>query len=299
MDIKNCTEFVSGLELNEAIWRNHYQIVVSKKHDKDCTNPISFGSAFIFIYKNKKWLVTADHVIHPDLHGILDSDDCVYDSQRKLIPQEYNYFLINNVNVPGELQTIFTTLSGFNFFDKFTDPSSIFSEEELEMLTNDGWTIEDFIDRVDLAFCELIAPINPPCVTHALYDNNQEVLVAEGLPKLMLAENNVVEPNAESYYSVYGVVHNDVSSLVKFKRVNAPYSYIRYNDYVDGFYKFVAPIDIKHDDWAALSGSAMFDFDGNIVGMTLRVTEKDNFVWVLPMKTIIRFLDYAIAGYCN
>ena len=39
----------------------------------------------------------------------------------------------------------------------------------------------------------------------------------------------------------------------------------------------------------------MFDSDGLSVGMPVRVDPDSDSVWVMPMKTILRLIDYPIA----
>ena len=64
----------------------------------------------------------------------------------------------------------------------------------------------------------------------------------------------------------------------------------------DFLFKFKYNGQIKYDEWAALSGSAIFNQEGKVVGMVIRVTQETNVVWVVPIKHIFRLIDYAIAS---
>ena len=82
-------EIVDHLELNEAIWRNHYQIITAAEDDVECINPQFYGSAFRLQYRDKNWLVTADHVLHPEKHGLVEVPE-----GQNADEIEHRYFLV-------------------------------------------------------------------------------------------------------------------------------------------------------------------------------------------------------------
>lgn len=103
-------EIIDRLELNEAIWRNHYQIITAAEDDVDCINPQFYGSAFRLQYRGKNWLVTADHVLHPEKHGLVELRE-----GQNADEIQHRYFLINNLKETDRIATIFTKLFGFTF----------------------------------------------------------------------------------------------------------------------------------------------------------------------------------------
>lgn len=281
----NQIKYVQLMDLNEAIWRNHYQLVTFDGEDHQYAKPKFFGSAFILVYKKHHWLITADHVIHPDKHGM--------DKQKnKGQDNEYRYALINNKNVPNELQTVCTSLFGFYFYDKYLDLHSQFTAEELKEL---GATEDDFFERVDVAFCDVSSGFPYECLTHELRDNDGNLIVKHGLHKLMIIEESITQPRESLSYRVYGVVKNDIDDGIRFNRCNATYSGLKYIGGEDGLYMFQMPNKTaKLDEWAAISGSAMFDEEGKVVGVVVRVCEETGIVRVVPMRLILRLIDYAL-----
>ena len=269
--------------LGEAIWKNHYQIVVSRSDDKGAERPIFFGSGFILVYKSHHWLITADHLIHPDKHGM---DKPIEEG----VDNEYNYFLVNNENVKNELKTAFTSLYGFYFFDKFVDLTEVFNEKELKELNVKP---ADFFERVDVAFSD-ITFCNFKWLTHDLRDCDGNLIVPAGQQKLMILEESIAEPNEDYLYYDFGVVQNDIKGGIRFERVNALHSELRYAGKEDELFLFKTLKAGNLNEWEALSGSAMFDEKGKVVGMTIRYDEENGIVRVLPMKIILRLIDYSL-----
>lgn len=277
-------DYIEIKDLNEAIWRNHYQLLVSDKTDTNCLDPIC-GSAFRLLYRDRIWIVTADHVIHPDIHGI-----DLRKRQGESHPYEYNYFILNNVNVREKLETILTSIFGFYYFDRI-DALPEFSDQEI---IEAGITIEDLFSRLDIAFCEQTKEFPYPMSTHSLQDSNGNVIVKEGLVKLAIPPEAIAEPTPKDTYYNYGVICNGCSNGVLFKRKNAMYCNLKYNGFEDFLYKFQYPYQIKLEEWESLSGSAFFNQEGKVVGMVIRVSPETNIVWVVPIKYILRFIDYSI-----
>lgn len=275
---------MTNIDVNEAIWRNHYQLVVSAENDEQALNPQLFGSAFRLLYRDRKWLITADHVISPEKHGKLPTPKGIKPDDVK-----HQYHLINNVNAKDEIATLFTSLSGFFYYNKFEPGMLEFTPEELQEL---GATDEDFYTRVDLAICE--TPEGLPCqaLTHELSIKG-EVVVPHGLQKLSLTTDVLSNPSHDKLYYVYGVVHNDIKGI-RFERCNATHGALRYKELKDGMLVFTNPEPVINNDWEALSGSAVFDNEGNAVGMCLSVNDKDDSIWVMPIGFIIKMIDKTI-----
>lgn len=278
---------VDKLELNEAIWRNHYQIITAAEDDVDCLNPLVFGSAFRLQYRDRNWLVTADHVIHPEKHGLVEVP-----LGKRTEDIEHRYFLVNNVNRTDIIATIFTKLFGFYFYNVYDDTLSDMSEGELKEL---GATEDDFWKRLDVSFCDITKGLPTPVLTHDLHDNDGNLIVKPGLSKLSLLPESIDVPSCDKTYYDFGVVKNKIKEGIRFERFNAPYGGLKYLESKDELFRFLCPFPVVYKSWAALSGSLMFSIDGLAVGMTIRVDPDTDSVWVMPMERILRLIDYTIA----
>lgn len=281
---------MTNIDVNEAIWRNHYQLVVSAEHDVDALKPQLFGSAFRLLYRDRKWLITADHVIHPEKHGKLPIPEGINPDDVK-----HKYYLINNINAKNEIVTLFTSLDGFYYYKKFEPGMLEFTQEELDEL---GATEDDFYTRLDLAICETPDGLPTSALTHEL-SREGEVIVRHGLEKLSLTIDSIsTMPSPDKKYYVYGVVHNDIKGI-SFERCNATHGGLFYSEFKDGKFVFNTPVPIINDDWAGLSGSAIFDNEGKAVGMCLSVDDVTNKVWVMPIELILRLIDKTIEYEVN
>ena len=75
----------NNMNLNEIIWRRNFQLLAIDPDDNNFADPY-YGSAFFLIYKKRTWLITANHVVHPELFNY-----CIKRENQEL-PYEYKYF---------------------------------------------------------------------------------------------------------------------------------------------------------------------------------------------------------------
>ena len=76
--------------------------------------------------------------------------------------------------------------------------------------------------------------------------------------------------------------------------MNALHCELKYAGKEDELFLFKTSKVGNLNEWEALSGSAMFDENGNVVGMTIRYDEENGIVRVMPMKIILRLIDYSL-----
>lgn len=55
---------------------------------------------------------------------------------------------------------------------------------------------------------------------------------------------------------------------------------------------FKSPTAIINEEWEAISGSAVFNQDGKVVGMAVRIYL--NSIMAIPSKTILKLIDSVI-----
>ena len=54
------------------------------------------------------------------------------------------------------------------------------------------------------------------------------------------------------------------------------------------------PQIIDYQQWAGLSGSPVFNNEGKLLGMLLRVEDGGHAVWIKPISEIVKLLDYSL-----
>ena len=238
------------------------QLHIYSSNDKQLLNPILFGSGFLASYKNKPFLITADHNLH--------FDD--YDNKEERTGNEYIIAIVNNVN--KDLSTVLTPLGGFYYGEQLC-----FNKKEAKL--------------IDISVC-LLKEINFqfPFLTHEIsINNNSRIIVQAGVEKNFYDATLFTEPNTNQKYTTYGVVHNDIKGIIG-KRTNALYCDISYNSTCGNYYNFLFSSEMKYEDWAGISGAPVFDYEGNIVGVVHRISE--NGIWVTPIKYATMLMDLAL-----
>ncbi len=271
------------MNLNEIIWRSNYQLLAINSNDNDFSNPF-WGSAFFLAYKKSMWLITANHVVHNELF------DLTVDGFGQEYPYKYKYFLINNKNNQIKLEEL-THLLKFSFFYKHNH--DIFSYEDLKKA---GITNLNLFEKIDVALCELKNVFPETFLTHMLKDSNGNILVKEGLTKLAIPSENFTKPTINDQYYIYGVVKNKYNDEHNICRCNVMHCNLQYIGEEGNLYKFNSPTTIINNEWHAVSGSAVFNQDGKVVGMAVKISLAPNskFIMVVPSKTILRLIDHVI-----
>lgn len=271
----------NNMNLNEIIWRNNYQLFAINPDDKNFSDPF-YGSAFFLTYRKRTWLITANHVVHPDLF-----DYCINrDNQEH--PYEYKYFLVNNENSRNKLEEL-THLLRFSFFYKHKQ--DFFSYDDLKKA---GINAPSLFKIIDVALCELKNILPETFLTHRLSDANENILVKEGLTKLLISSEQFIEPNINDQYFIYGVVKNKYIDEHNFNRCNAMHCNLKYVEEYEEKYMFKSPTTITLEEWQAISGSAVFNQDGKVVGMVVKISFNPISILAVPSKTILKLIDCVI-----
>lgn len=237
------------------------QLYIFSPEDKELLNPIIFGSGFFVSYKGNFFLVTADHNLH--------FDD--YDKKEERTGREYIVAIINNVN--KDLTTVLTPLGGFYY---------------AEQLSVDKNTV----NLVDISVC-LLKDINfkQPFLTHEISINdNSQIIIPAKLEKKFYDATQFDSPDINQKYSIYSVIHNDINGI-KGIRANALFSDISYSSTHSNNHIFIFPNEVN-EDLRGMSGSPIFDYKGNIVGVINRINGQG--IWATPIEYATMLMDLAI-----
>ena len=83
---------------------------------------------------------------------------------------------------------------------------------------------------------------------------------------------------------------------VKIERFNVIHQDLKFDSIdSDGNYIFKYPDPVIYENWAGLSGGPIFNDRYQLIGMVIRVNEYNDTIVVMPIKEILRYMDYAIA----
>ena len=250
----------------EYAWLTTQQLVVTE--DKEGKNIKGFGSGFFFQYRDKLFLITADHVSHPDDFHVglrLGKDDYVW--------------VFNNKNSNTELATLLTPIGG------------IYSFDQLDINDKLSFVIPDM---KDISFAILPNTFKYPFLTHELRVDEQ-IIVPAGEEKLIINSECATELTSSDYCLVEGCVLWDIIDGVKFFRCNAIHQDLTL-ERIDneGYYILKHSEPVQYDKWAGLSGGPVFSNQGRLIGMIIEVNEKNDTVRVVPVKVITTLMDCAI-----
>ncbi len=250
----------------EYAWLTTQQIVVTS--DKDGQHIKGFGSGFFFSYKDRLFLVTADHVSHPDDFdtGIrLGKDDFVW--------------VFNNKNSSTELATVLTPIGGLYYFDN------------IDLMDSLSFQIPDL---KDITFAILPNSFKYPFLAHELCIEKQ-VIVPKGKEKVIINSQCASELKESDYCLIEGCVRWNIVNGIRINRYNVIHQDLRLEDINnDGYYILKHSIHVCYDDWAGLSGGPVFNNNYRLIGMAIRVNEQNDTVLVMPINKITKLMDYVI-----
>lgn len=255
------------ISLLEYIWRNCYQIVAwENEHDNF---PDVFGCGFMLKDDTDYIFVTADHVVHYKDY-----------EEGNRTSQDYHYALVNNQN-GKDLSTAMTTIYGFNSIESYDFNQYLSGKENIDVAL--------IPDLKDFSFSRIGDSFPIPFYTHEL-NIDKTIIVPQGKEKLYLKSDSFTQPSKDRKYIILGVVKNKLDGI-KWQRCNIIYCNLSYIEEKDGMYRFRNPTPIKSEDWKGLSGSPFFDENGKLIGMLVRAADIDNSVWVIPILTIMGFIN--------
>lgn len=257
----------------EMLWRTTYQIVAKYKDKPDESID---GSGFVLVYKGHQLFITADHTIHYQ-----DFEEGL----RKNI--DANVAIINNINDEDRHQSIQTPIGGFVNWTKYVSINGLIGEVGEDSI--------DYIpdDMPDVAFAELKKALYP-FLTHEIR-LDEELIVPNGTPKLNVQSECIVPIDENDSFMVAGCVRNHIVDG-EWHRYNAMYDGLTVKERLSEGLVYMSIGNQNNDikNWEALSGAPVYNQEGRLVGMMLRMSPKDRHVLVMPMDMILRYIDMAI-----
>lgn len=255
----------------EYIWRASCQIALNEQNDKEPLEPMWWGSGFFLLHKDKLYFVTADHCIHPDDYAP------VGDGRNG---KEYIRHILTNTNVKGELSSYIQALYDFYFFDR--------RDEDFP----------DIVDKLDVAITKVESSIlNNLVTTNWIDPKSGKDIVSAGLVRVPVDSRSATKPKAEDKYIVVGCIHNS-SDGVKAHRESIGYCDLHFVEMSDGEIVISTPLmGTTHKDWESLSGSPVFSYNGEILGMLTREVSEEQRLRVIPIERIIKCVEEAEKEY--
>lgn len=271
-------------------------IVIDRLHS---CKIVAFGSGFLLNHNGHLFLVTADHVIHPDDHDANNEN-----AQRKHI--DYSIEIITNINDVDNLRSLNLRVDGFyNFtmhkFDEIVDTNEF--SKIIDRIINDDINIDDeslpigvrIPDFTDIAISELKSPLKHPLLSNQVILQNKEILIEHGTHKLILNTECIKTFNSNSKYLVAGVICNDIKNTIILERKNAIHGDLIFESFDNNGYAILKTneeADIKL--WEGLSGAPILDDNGYLAGMLIRGPLTEQYLTAIPIDKIINFLDVII-----
>ena len=258
----------------------------------------TFGSGFFLIHRGHMFFVTADHVIHPDDH---DNDT----GQRSGI--EYLLQIITGIDIKQERRSRNIPLGGFYDHTEYVfDDDSVKDPEKLKdifvKIAKNDIDINDeslplnvaIPNLIDIAVCKMTKPPGY-ILNREVRITDDEVLVPANTLKVPLSSDSIVEFNKDDFYIVAGNVRNNIVNSMNLTWVNVVHPDMKFEKYDDGDAVLSVWGRPNIDDWSGLSGAPVFNCVGGLAGMLVYGPDKEPFARVVPIKTIIEYIDKCIA----
>lgn len=256
-------------ELINLFERIRYQLVAFP-YGAQIGVPTSVGSSFMLDYKGYTFLMTADHVVNTHDKGVRRLD--------KTVAIQTNRLRIENGRPECEL----VGLTNVEFFSQFN----------VNLNTGDVNPMPLF----DAAYSILSEDTLAKSFVTPQIDFN-DVSINAGTPKQHLQEACITMPSADKEYCVFGRIKFRLENI---EGVNVLWSELTFKKGLkfigekDGYYLLKSPIDFVYEDWAGLSGSAVLDTDGNLIGIACAVKVADRIILVKKIQLLLPLMQASI-----
>ena len=250
-----------------------YQVVV---FPKDAISPLpqSVGSGFMLDHNGKTFFVTADHVVNTHDHGVRKIEDNMIAISTNKITE-----------VDGRFQTVLIPIGGIYFFDQLK-------------VDIDKGTIEN-MPLFDAAFSILQDwQINTECITCEVGIEGANVPMGDR--KIHLKDADIINANNEDVYSVFGRVKFSLVEINGTVVLNSQQTFktglkLVGEDDSQNYYILQYPDEVIYEDWAGLSGSAVLNQDGKLIGIACSVSTSGNrWIMVKKIQRVLPLMDATI-----
>lgn len=256
------------ISINEILVKTSYQTQITEPDDKECANPVAFGSGFIVEFDGADFFVTADHTVHLD----------DYDEKEERTWKDYVVSIFNNYSPPDNfLSTVVTPLGGFYYMEQFHIDKP-----------------DTMPKPVDITVCLMKQKhFQYPFLATGIKFVNEEI--KKGEQKFKIKTECFSEPNTNDNYYVFGAIKTDIKNNIKVERKFTLKHDLKFVSISGDFYLFNTPNIIKErEDWQGLSGSSVLSEEGECVGVICDVLENSQSIWVMPMTKVQMLIEITI-----
>jgi hypothetical protein len=151
----------------------------------------------------------------------------------------------------------------------------------------------------DAAFCILQDwQIDTECITCEVKIEGADVPVGDR--KIHIKDTDIISANNEDTYSVFGRVKFSLVEINGTVVLNSQQTFKTGLKLVDeddsqNYYILQYPDEVIYEDWAGLSGSAVLNQEGKLIGIACAVSTSGNrWIWVKKIQRVLPLMDAAI-----
>lgn len=272
-----CFKRENMIDIRELMCRATYQIQVAPRRDDNLFDPVHFGSAIIFAYKEHFFLISAEHVV--------SSSNFFSDLDEKI-----NY--IGGVPTNKIIQTPEGQLC--SELACFTINTDDFTKQFKWNQQKQTWDTE----RVDIFYYPIEENsqfTDKEFVTQGM--EFPDIKIEAGQPKIKLFEKDTVEPDCDHIYAILGYVQNGVAKDgIHMASIGCFHFGMTMQKAENGKYFLDVCKDGTNTDkdkyWSGLSGSAVWDMNvRKIIGIATLYDQDNLTLEVVSMKQVKVILD--------
>ncbi len=223
--------------------------------------PIQYGSGCIVLYRDRRFLLTVNHVIR--------------------IKDIETYTLIETGLPLKDDQTPFYRVGGFMFFD-------VFKLHGIETKNIDRITLSEE-DPLDVTFAEVKDDIR--LLQKGFNWGGIEIPAGE---KFMLKLDHAVLPTTDDYYGFFGHIKHDVFDNVMKSEIIFHLD-LTYKGTYNRFHLFNTTEIIEDESlFAGTSGAPIINKSGQLVGLVCSINKDTKSVFAFPIDYCKQLLDISI-----
>ena len=257
------------LSIYEVLVKTSYQTQITESQDKECSNPVAFGSGFIVEFDDTNFFVTADHTVHLDDYG----------EKEERTWKDYVVSIFNNFSPPENFpSTIVTPLGGFYYMEQ----SHLDKPDTMPK-------------PVDITVCVMKQKhFQYPFLTTGINFSESDK-IKSGEQKFTIKPECFTDPNTNDTYFVFGALKTEIKDNIIVEREFTLKHNLKFISQNDDFYLFNTPdLITDKNDWKGLSGSPVLSEEGECVGVICDVLENSNSIWVMPISKVKMLIKVAI-----
>lgn len=242
--------------------------LVAFKDDKPMIFPSSVGSAFILDYKGESFIITADHVVNTHDNGVrvLDRSTCV---QTNRVRRETN----------GLISCELLSMGGVTFFSQFfVNPSS------------GKVNASPLFDAAFVRMNELQKSIGAVTIESDI----NGVHINAGDPIVHYQETDITLPNATDRYFVLGQIRPKHILCNQQDCLIMPLTFKQELEFIGedtNYYILKTNDNIVYEDWGGLSGSAVVNQEGKIIGIACSVEVGGHGIFVKKIQSLLPLME--------